>query len=153
VAAREEFLVQVWKEVINAPLRERWIDHVISAALKDPSGPFNDLGPILTRLLGLGALKRDLALINRFAAFEAVFQTLNLLSDPGVDNNDIEMLQESLLGADPSGKEGRPGSAPKGPSRKPTMRACDLIEMLQELLLGTDPSGKERRPGSAAQRP
>jgi hypothetical protein len=153
VAAQEEFLVQVWKEVINAPMRELWIDHVISAGLKDPSGPFNDLGPILTRFLGLGALKCELALINRFASFKAVFQTLYLLSDPDVDNNNIEMLQKALLRAAPSGKEGRPGSAPKGLSRKPTIRVCDLIEVLQESLPGAAPSGKERRPGSAPQRP
>jgi hypothetical protein len=35
-----------------------------------------------------------------------------MLGDPGIDDNDIEMMHESLLGSDPSGKEGRPGSAP-----------------------------------------
>jgi hypothetical protein len=29
------------------------------------------------------------------------------LGDPGVDDNDTEMLHEELLGADPSGREGR----------------------------------------------
>jgi len=67
------------------------------------------------RDLWSAVLKRELALINRFASFEAVFQTLYLLSNPGVDSNDIEMLHESLLGADPSGKEGRPGAAPQRP--------------------------------------
>ncbi|MGB8356298.1 MAG: hypothetical protein WCD79_20535 [Chthoniobacteraceae bacterium] len=53
-----------------------------------------------------------MSLIARQAAYEAVFGTLYALSDPGVNDNDIEMLHESLLSADPSGKEGRPGSAP-----------------------------------------
>jgi hypothetical protein len=42
-----------------------------------------------------------------------VFGTLYALSDPGVEDNDVEMLHESLLSADPSGREGRPGSAPQ----------------------------------------
>jgi hypothetical protein len=54
-------------------------------------------------------------MIARHAAYEAVFGTLYALSDPGVDDNDIEMMHESLLSADPSGKEGRPGSAPQKP--------------------------------------
>jgi hypothetical protein len=63
--------------------------------------------------LELGASRRDLSLVARFAAYGAVFSTLYTFSDPGVDDNDVEMLHESLLGADPSGKEGRPGSAPE----------------------------------------
>jgi hypothetical protein len=35
-----------------------------------------------------------------------------MLDDPGVDGGNVFMLQESLLSADPSTKEGRPGSAP-----------------------------------------
>ncbi len=41
------------------------------------------------------------------------FGTLYALNDPEVDNNEIEMLHESLLTADPSGMEGRPGLAPE----------------------------------------
>jgi hypothetical protein len=41
----------------------------------------------------------------------AVFQTLYALDDPGVDDDNVFMLHESLLTADPSGMEGRPGSA------------------------------------------
>jgi hypothetical protein len=33
------------------------------------------------------------------------------MGDPGVDDNDVFMLHEELLTADPSGMEGRPGSA------------------------------------------
>jgi hypothetical protein len=57
--------------------------------------------------------RRDLSLIARFAAYEAVFGTRYALSDPDVEDNDVEMLHESLLSADPSGREGRPGSTPQ----------------------------------------
>ena len=86
---------------------------MIAYGKRDPNRPFADLGPVLERLLKSGASRRDLSLISRFAAYEAVFQALYMLGDPGVDNNDIEMMHESLVGADPSGKEGRPGSAPQ----------------------------------------
>jgi hypothetical protein len=112
MATQQEFLLQIWKEVINAPLQERWIDNVIASADRTPDGPFADLGPVLKRLLQSGASRRDLSLLHRFASYEAVFQTLYILGDPGIDDNDIEMMHESLLGSDPSGKEGRPGSAP-----------------------------------------
>jgi hypothetical protein len=39
-----------------------------------------------------------------------VFATLYALDDPGVENGEVFMLHESLLTADPSGLEGRPGS-------------------------------------------
>jgi hypothetical protein len=112
MATQQEFLLQIWKEVINAPLQERWIDNLIADADRAPDRPFADLGPVLKRLLQAGASRRDLSLVHRFASYEAVFQTLCMLGDPGIDGDNIEMMHESLLGSDPSGKEGRPGSAP-----------------------------------------
>jgi hypothetical protein len=35
---------------------------------------------------------------------------LYMLDDPGVDDDDNKMMHEELLTADPSGKDGRPGS-------------------------------------------
>ena len=112
MATREEFLRLVWDDA-NMAMQEHWIENVIRASEKDPNAPFADLGPALKRLLALGASRRDLSLLVRHAAYEEAFTVLSLLSDPGVDGNDIEGLHESILSADPSGKEGRPGSAPQ----------------------------------------
>jgi hypothetical protein len=112
MASREAFLRQLWTDIINPPMHERWIDNAIHESERIPDAPFADLGAALNRLLAAGASRRDLSLIARHAGYEAVFGTLYALGDPGVDNNDIEMMHESLLSADPSGKEGRPGSAP-----------------------------------------
>ena len=111
VASRQDFLRHLWDDVINPPMEERWIDNAIRAAERKPDGPFADAGPALTRLLAAGAARRDLSVIARFAAYEAVFGTLYALSDPGVEGGDVEILHESLLSADPSGREGRPRSA------------------------------------------
>ncbi len=112
MASREEFLKQLWEEVINPAMQEHWIDNVIRESESRPNSPFADLGPVLKRLLAAGVGRRDLSLIARYAAYEAVFGTLYALGDPGVDANEVEMMHESLLSADPSGKAGVPGSAP-----------------------------------------
>lgn len=113
MATREEFLKQAWVDIINSSIQEHWVDNVIRDSEKNPNAPFADVGNALKNLLSTGASRRDLSLVYRSASYEAVFQTLYMLGDPGIDNNDIEMLHESLLAADPSGKEGRPGSAPE----------------------------------------
>ncbi len=112
MATREQILKHLWND-INLVMQEHWIDNSMAAAKRDPNAPFADAGIAIQKLLESGASRRDLSLIARFAAYEAVFSTLYTFSDPGVDDNDVEMLHESLLGADPSGKEGRPGSAPE----------------------------------------
>jgi len=112
MATREEFLGLIWEDV-NLLMQEHWIDNVIRESEKHPNAPFADLGPALKRLLACGASKRDLSLVARHAAYEEAFNVLSLLSDPGIEDNGIEGLYESLLSADPSGKEGRHGSAPE----------------------------------------
>jgi hypothetical protein len=112
MASRGEFLRAIWKEIINAPLSEVWIDNAQKRAAKEPNAPFADVGSVLDRLLAAGASRRDLSLICRSAAYETVFGLLYMLEDAGVDDNSSPLF-ESLLGADPSGKEGRPGSAPE----------------------------------------
>jgi hypothetical protein len=114
MATREEFLRHLWAEIINPPMQGHWIDNTIRDAAKQPNGPFADSGPALERLLALGASRRDLSLLYRQSAYEAVFSVLYGLGHPGVEDNDIEMMHESLLTADPSGMDGRPGSAPAG---------------------------------------
>jgi hypothetical protein len=109
---REEFLREVWDTVINAQMRGHWIDNAIAAAQKNPQASFADAGEALERLLAAGASRRDISLVVRAAVYEAAFSLLYMLGDPGVDNDDVFMLHESLLSADPSGHEGRPGSAP-----------------------------------------
>lgn len=106
---REEFLALLWNQVINEPMREAWIEDEIRRSQKRPNDPFADIGPLLNRLIELGVSRRDLSLLYRYASYRAVFSTLYKLGDPGC--SDLGMLFEELLTADPSGLEGRPGSA------------------------------------------
>lgn len=111
MATREELLAHLWQSIINAHLDPVGLDRVIAHCKRRPDDPFADIGPAIERALAAGASPRDLCIIGRGAAYEAVFGTLYALGDPGVDGNEVFGLHESLLGADPSGLEGRPGSA------------------------------------------
>ena len=108
--SRDEFVTLLWNEVVNEPMREQWIDERISRSEKRPDDPFADMGPLLVKLQSIGVTKRELSLLHRYASYCAVFATLYKLEDPGC--RDAFGLYEDLLSADPSGLEGRPGSAP-----------------------------------------
>jgi hypothetical protein len=112
MATRQELLDQLWKQEINAHLRDEALDDTIKYCRRNPDGPFGDTGAAIERLLTAGVSRRDLGLVLRNAAYEAVFGTLYSLSDPGAEeDDDVSTLYEELLTADPSGMEGRPGSA------------------------------------------
>jgi hypothetical protein len=113
MGTREALLKHLWDTTINAYLNQNTLDNIIEHCKRDPGSPFADTGPALERLIASGASKRDLCLILRSTAYEAVFSTLYSLGDPGVDGGDVFMLFEELLMSDPSGMEGRPGSAEK----------------------------------------
>jgi hypothetical protein len=112
MATRNEFLRQVWTDIINSQMTGSWIDGVVVASERKPDEPFADVGPALKRLVAAGIDRRDLCLVARLASYEAAFRILYMLDDPGVDGDDNKMMHEELLSADPSGRDGRPGSAP-----------------------------------------
>ena len=60
----------------------------------------------MKRMRALGVSDSDIVAIGRGASYEATFEVLYKLGDPGVD--DAEFLFEGLLSADPSGREGAP---------------------------------------------
>jgi hypothetical protein len=110
MATREDFLQHLWTDVINAVLRDAALDNIISNCKRDPAGPFWDAGPAIERMLAQGIARRDLSVVLRLVAYEAVFGTLYALSEPGLDGeDDAGTLYEELLMADPSGRGGRPG--------------------------------------------
>ena len=111
MATREELLAHLWKQVINAVMRDDGLDNIVTHCKRNPDGPFGDTGAAIERLLAAGASRHDLRLVLRTIAYEAVFGTLFAFSDPGLEEDDVSSLYEELLMADPSGMEGRPGSA------------------------------------------
>jgi len=114
MATRDEFLEHLWANRINAYMQEDWIDKEIAMSQRYPDSPFSDIGPVLSRLLALGATRRELSLVARVAEYNGVFDALYALDGhPGVDSGNYMGIAEMLLRADPSGLEGRPGSAPE----------------------------------------
>src|SRR5262245_35769368 len=111
MTTRDDFLQHLWTDVINPLLRDAALDNIIAHCQRNPAGPFGNTGPAIERMLAAGIARPDLSLVLRSVAYEAVFGTLYALSEPGLDSDDdASTLYEELLMADPSGKEGRPGS-------------------------------------------
>lgn len=107
--SREELLQYLWTDVIDALAREEGLENLIANCARDPNAAFSDAGRAVERLLAAGVSRRDLCIVLRSTAYEAVFGTLYALDDPGVaDGESLLMLHEELLTADPSGREGRP---------------------------------------------
>lgn len=109
MGTRRELLTHLWTDVIDARSSDAGLDNVMAHCKRFPHGAFSDSGPAIERLLDAGASRRDLRILLRATAYEAVFGTLYALDDPGVDDKDVFMLHEELLTADPSGMEGRSG--------------------------------------------
>jgi hypothetical protein len=105
---REEFLRVVWERAIDSWASGPWADAMAAEAQARPGGSFADAGHAVSRLLAAGADRGDLAAVARAVAYETAFSLLYMLDDPGVDGGEVFMLHESLLSADPSGREGRP---------------------------------------------
>jgi hypothetical protein len=88
----------------------RWIDAAVEHSRQHPDAPFAEAGPALERLLAAGATREDICVVARLASYQASFQILYMLDDPGVDGDDSKMMHEELLGAEPRGRQGSPGA-------------------------------------------
>lgn len=102
----DQLLRSLWVEVINPMHTADTLEEWVASAEQNPETPFSDTGKAIQGLLGLGAAPRQIALVQRAAAFGAVLGTL--MAQGAGDSN----LADSLLNADPSGLRGKPGSAP-----------------------------------------
>jgi len=122
MSKHDELLKTLW-EGINLFMSERWIDHEIRHTERYPDAPFADTGAALKRLIALGASRRDLSLLCRHAAYSTTFQALVDLTERRFDTQDLGSLYEMLLSSDPSGLDGRPGSAP--PPKPPISEFTD----------------------------
>lgn len=100
---REELIEHLWQEIINALDDPSTLDNIVANCKRQPDAPFAGAGPAIERALAAGVSAEDICLINRSATYEAVFCTLYAIGDPGVDNNDVFGLHESLI-TSPSAK-------------------------------------------------
>ena len=104
--SRDEFLQLLWSETVNGVTNGYWIDNCIRAYESDANSPFADVARAMKRMRDIGVSDSDIIAIGRGASYDAVFDVLYKLGEPGVD--DAECLFEELLMADPSGREGSP---------------------------------------------
>jgi hypothetical protein len=120
MTTQEELLQRLWSRINShvtpyhigqALVREDELDRIVEDSKQHPRQPFADAGAAIERILAAGARRRDVCLLLRYAAYGAVFDTLCEIEGAGMDCKEFIGLHEYLLSADPSGMEGRPGSA------------------------------------------
>ena len=104
------FFKSLW-DLVSPDDNGKWLLDL--AAKKAGTEPFDDAGPAVAALIKSGASPADLGSLCSWHRYDACLETLRMLEKSGVnDAEEVYALYESLLGADPSGMEGRPGSWP-----------------------------------------
>ena len=108
--AKSAFFKYLW-ESISPEDDGEWLGDLAKGKAGDE--PFGDTGPAVAALLKDGAAQADLGLFCAWHRYDACLETLRLLEESGMTKGEeADGLYESLLSADPSGLEGRPGSWP-----------------------------------------
>jgi hypothetical protein len=128
--ARFMFLRQAWRRVLSAD-DTAWIDNHITWSRKNSNSPGAALGPSLERCLQKGCSREDLLEIARTAQWQLLHAICYLLSDPSIEEPELQHIAWALVEIDPNGQRGRE------------------IGGLHESVLETDPTGREMRPRSA----
>ncbi|SRR5216117_2550484 len=129
---RAKFLLlrKIWSDAIDA-WRDgvsNWIARYLKFQKEDPDGCFSDAGAALRRMRDVGVSETDIASVARMVAYETAFSVVYMLDYgrnehapkhmPGwglfetnqngdSTGRDMDGLHESILSADPSGREGR----------------------------------------------
>jgi hypothetical protein len=128
--ARFLFLRQAWRGVLSEA-DVAWIDNQIAASKRDTQAPGAAVGPALERCLATGCSREDLLEIARTAQWELLHSICYLLSDPDIQEPELQHISWALVEWDPKGRPGR------------------QIAYLHESVLETDPTGREMRPKQA----
>ena len=156
MAAKKGFSERAWDEIINGDMNGDWIDGVIEAAKQRPDDPFADSGPLLQAMLKNGVTREQIARLARHIRYETVFETVQLAAEEELDGDQLGGVHEELLMADPSGKDGRPGSwpiksdpppnkqakLPKSSKRKPADPDAPLLKLPKADDFAFAPDGK-----------
>ncbi len=125
--ARFLFLRQAWRCVVSED-DGTWIERAIAEAQSSPDAPYAGAGHALKALRNRGATNDEIGALVRAMQAELLFRIADLLDDPGeiepiaggvawglfeVDEDEqpvapMDMLHESVLETDPTGREVRP---------------------------------------------
>jgi hypothetical protein len=128
--ARAVFLKTAWNTVVPED-NDSWIDGRIKSFEHDPNGPCAGAGRAIRRMLSLGVSREDISDLVRTMQYKVLHGLCYQLSDPGVVEypsktlpqiewalmqldksgnpvRPIDLLPESVLSLDPTGREMRP---------------------------------------------
>lgn len=129
---RRALLSMAWEQIVQ-PGDFAWIQGFVSRSREEKNAPGSGAGRALEKLLQGGAEPAEITEVVRLMQFEAIFGLLYCLEDPphsaytwrifqvNEDGEPIEAISaayESLLSADPTGKELRPSGATQRGSQR-----------------------------------
>jgi hypothetical protein len=97
------------REMLDAEDDGQWLLPTGKGSRKND--PFSDVPPAVKRLLKAGATLAEMGRLAAWSRYEACLKAHQIFVETGL-GEEAAGLHEILLGADPSGKEGRPGSWP-----------------------------------------
>jgi hypothetical protein len=108
--SERDFIGSLWK-IIAPDADGAWMKSL--AQNSDSNEAFGDVPPSVKRLLKKGINAADLEQVAVWHRYDAMFELFRLMEEEGFYKvTEIPGLHEILLGLEPSGKEGRPGSWP-----------------------------------------
>lgn len=128
--ARFLFLRQAWRSILTEG-DTAWIESEIQAAARSPDAPGAGLGLALQRLKDAGANLHDLTEVARTTQWQLLHSICYLLSDPSIDEEELQQVGWGLFEVDENGRAGR------------------AVGGLHESVLETDPTGREMKPKDA----
>ena len=128
--ARFLFLRQAWRAIIPEG-DTSWIEREVQAAKQNPRAPGSGLGLALAKLKEAGADVESLTEVARTAQWQLLHSICYQLSDPSIEELELQHVAWGLFEVDEKGRAGRP------------------VEGLHESVLETDPTGREMRPKGA----
>jgi hypothetical protein len=122
IHARRALLRTAWSQILS-PEDTNWINSLVEQAKREPNAPGSGAGAALRRLLKNGVDPGDITKVVRVMQYEALFGLFYSLEDPpdssfrwkifltdedGSPQEPVDAVYESLLSADPTGRELRP---------------------------------------------
>ncbi len=104
--ARFMFLRQAWHCIVSEG-DATWIDKHIAASKQNSQSPGAALGPALERCLATGCSRQDLLEVTRTAQCQVLHAICYLLSDPSIEEPELQHIAWALVEVGPEGHPGR----------------------------------------------
>lgn len=110
--ANNKYVNDLRKQVLHSRLPKIYLKRLMDEAKQHPNGPFADVGPAIQRIFDAKASRDDLVAFAQQQQYQTCLDALQLIAKHWTNDVAEACLYESILGAEPTGSDARPGSWP-----------------------------------------